>query len=60
MSDRTATAPRQASRRDRLSESADVIERVLLTHLAPVTGLEEEVALILRGCTGDSEDRERG
>jgi hypothetical protein len=31
------------------NEPADVVERVLRTHMAPVPGLEEEVAFALRG-----------
>ena len=39
MTDGTATEP----------ELKDVVELVVRTHVAPVTGLEEEVALILFG-----------
>jgi hypothetical protein len=52
MSDGTATEP------------VDFVEHVVRTHMAPVTGLEEEVALILSGLAGsttaDSDDREPG
>ena len=39
------------------AELEDVVELVLRTHVAPVTGLEEEVAAILGG-TGGREERE--
>jgi hypothetical protein len=64
MSDATPTEPDQPSDRDRLCSTMDAVERVLRTHVAPVTGFEEEVALLLAGCdysmTGSSGDREPG
>jgi hypothetical protein len=64
MSDHTATGQYRPSERDRLAEPVDAVVRVLRTHIAPVTGLEEEVALILFGRPGwmmhGCEERERG
>jgi hypothetical protein len=60
------TAPEAAEPRDRARAAGpeDPIERVLKTHIAPVTGLEREVALILFGRRGwmspGYEDGERG
>ena len=42
-----------------VGELEDVVELVLRTHVAPVTGLEEEVAAILGGI-GGREDCEDG
>jgi hypothetical protein len=64
MSDGAATGPDQACKRDRLSQPVDVVAQVVRTHMAPVTGLEEEVARILferpGWMTNDSEDCEGG
>jgi hypothetical protein len=61
MSEGTATELSRTCEWDHLPEPEDPVERVLRTHVAPVTGLEEEVARILSGSSsGVSEESERG